>query len=94
MFRYRRSRYDSRFTSPTLVTVAVSAVLALLAVLAPMVAQAYPLYRERLPHAAYRLDFCSSLVSCCQGFSRNQASYSEALQACISCAALRATGCA
>lgn len=34
MFRYRRSRYDSRFTSPTLITVAVSAVLTLLAVLA------------------------------------------------------------
>ena len=34
MFSYRRGRYASRFTPPSLITFAVSAVLALLAILA------------------------------------------------------------
>lgn len=34
MFSYRRGRYDSRFTPPTLITFAISAVLAILAILA------------------------------------------------------------
>ena len=34
MFSYRRGRYGSRFTPPTVITFAVSAVLAVLAILA------------------------------------------------------------